>query len=67
MKVKSVFALKLAYILMKLQFKCVDCGEVLGFYEGEEFYLSHSSVGYVAGEVKVVCKDCYKKKEGKTQ
>lgn len=47
---------------MKLAFKCVECGETLGFYLGEEFYLTYSDVGSVANELKVICKKCYKKK-----
>lgn len=45
--------------MIALQICCVKCGKILGYYEGEEFYI-HSEDGFYRNDLEVWCVDCQK-------
>jgi len=55
---------------MTLQFKCKRCGEILGYYEGKDFYIvSENGAQYslTQPKVKVLCSGCWNQTKSKSQ
>jgi len=54
---------------MKLQFKCKRCGEILGYYEGKDFFIvSENGAWYslIQPKVTVLCSGCWNQTKSKS-